>query len=143
MLRFIGLAFILFLTQNTFAQTVVGKWVSIDDKSGQKKSVVELFKKGDKLYGKITYLYPREGRAANPKCDKCTDDRKGQPWIGMEIIRGLTWNGSEWEDGTVLDPGSGKVYNVTLWRDKENPDYLNIRGYVGPFFRTQRWLKVE
>ena len=48
-----------------FAQTAVGKWNTIDDKTGKKKSTVELYKVEGKLYGKITYLYPREGREEN------------------------------------------------------------------------------
>ncbi len=128
-------------TSSVMCQTLVGKWVTIDEDSGVKKSQIELYKKDGKLYGKITYLYPKEGREANPKCTKCEDYRKNQPWIGMEIIKDLVWNGSEWEGGTVLDPGSGKIYSLTMWIDPENSNWLYARGYVGPFYRTQHWKK--
>ncbi len=127
----------------SFSQSVVGKWITIDDETKKKKSVVELYKSDGKLYGKIVSLYPREGREENPVCKKCTDDRKNKPLVGLQIVRGLVWDGSEWEDGTIVDPENGKVYTVKIWRDEDNPDRLNVRGYIGIFFRTQQWVKYE
>lgn len=125
------------------AQSCVGKWITIDDETGKKKSIVELYKKDEKLYGKITYLYPGEVREPNPKCAKCEGDRKNQPVVGLQIVRGLKWNGGEWLDGTILDPENGKVYTVKMWLDPENKDRLNVRGYIGPIFRTQRWIRTD
>lgn len=128
----------------TYAQkTCVGKWTTIDDATGKKKSIVELYKSNDgHLFGKITYLYPREGREENPVCKKCTDDRKNKPLVGLQIVRYLSWDGSEWEGGTIVDPENGKVYSTKIWLDEENPNKLYVRGYIGPFFRTQTWLRV-
>ena len=126
-----------------FAQSSIGKWVTIDDKTNKKKTIVELYKDGDKMFGKIIYLYPREGREPNAKCDKCTDDRKGEPLVGLQIVRDLTWNGGAWEGGTIVDPETGKIYTCKMWVDSKDPDKLNVRGYIGPFFRTQTWVKVK
>lgn len=123
------------------AQSCIGTWITIDDKTGKKKSKVELYKKGDLLFGKIVYLFPREGREPNPKCTKCKDDRKDQPIEGLQIIRGLKWDGGEWENGTIVDPENGKVYTCGIWIDRDNYDKLHVRGYVGPFYRTQTWIK--
>ncbi len=136
-------ALILFLSMNSMAQTCVGKWVTIDDETNKKKSIVELYKSDGKLYGKITYLFPREGREPNAKCTKCTDDRKNLPLIGLQIVRGLKWDGSAWEDGTIIDPENGKLYTVKMWLEPGNSNYLNVRGYIGPFYRTQKWVKTE
>ena len=133
----------IFISFMTFSQTCVGKWTTIDDETGKKKSIVELYKVDGKLYGKIVHLYPREGREDNPKCKKCTDDRKGQPILGMLIARGLNWDGEEWEDGTILDPEIGKVYTVKMWLEPGNPKYLNVRGYIGILYRTQKWIRTE
>ena len=138
-------ALIVFLTQVIYsqAQSCVGKWITIDDETGKKKSIVELYKKDEKLYGKITFLYPREGREANPKCKKCTDDRKDQPLVGLQIVRGMKWDGGEWDSGTILDPENGKLYDVKIWLDEENSNRLNVRGYIGPIYRTQRWIRTD
>lgn len=131
-----------FIGISAFSQTCIGKWTTIDDGTGKKKSTVELYKYKDQMYGKITYLYPREGREADPVCKKCTDDRKNKPLVGLQIVRNLTWDGEEWKGGTIVDPENGKVYTVKIWLDKENPNKLNVRGYIGPFFRTQTWVRV-
>lgn len=125
------------------AQSYVGKWITVDDHTGKQKSVVELYKRGDKLYGKITYLFPSKDIGLHPKCTKCTDDRKDLPIIGLQIIRGLDWNGKVWQDGTILDPENGKLYDVEIWLDPKEKDRLNVRGYYGPFFRTQQWKRLE
>jgi uncharacterized protein (DUF2147 family) len=135
--------FIGVLVAYSFGQSSIGKWVTIDDKTGKKKSIVELYKEDDKLLGKIIYLYPREGREPNAKCDKCTDDRKNEPLVGMQIVRDLVWDGGAWLDGTIVDPENGKVYDLKLWVDKDTPDKMSVRGYIGPFYRTQTWLKAD
>ena len=134
---------IVFLALSGMAQSCVGKWITIDDETGKQKSIVGLYKQNDKLYGKITYLFPREGRGPNPKCTKCTDDRKDQPLVGLQIVRNLKWDGSTWNSGTIVDPENGKIYDVKMWLDEENKDRLNVRGYIGPFFRTQTWKRLE
>lgn len=127
---------------NVSAQTCVGTWITIDDDSGKKKSKVKLYKYKGQLYGKITYLYPREGRADNAKCTKCDGDRKNKPLVGLQIVRNLKWDGSEWEGGTIVDPENGKVYTVKLWVDPNNKNKLKVRGYSWGFYRTQTWKRV-
>ena len=142
-MKSIIVCFVLLFTLSLNAQTCVGKWITIDDETGKQKSIVELYKSNDKLYGKITYLFPREGRGPNPKCTKCTDDRKDEPLVGLQIVRGLKWDGDEWQGGTIVDPENGKIYTVAIWLDEDNKDKLNVRGYIGPFFRTQQWKRVK
>ena len=142
MKRFLLLTLLLLVFAPAFGQSCVGKWVTIDDKTGKKKSVVELYKKDGKLFGKIIYLFPREGREPDPKCTKCSDDRKDQPLVGLQIVRDLSWNGSAWKKGTIVDPENGKVYGLEMWLKNDNPDILSVKGKVGPFSRTQSWLRV-
>ena len=133
----------LFASLNSSAQSCVGKWITIDDETDKKKSIVELYKVDGKLYGKIIYLFPREGREDDPKCKKCTDDRKDQPLVGLQIVRSLKWDGEEWEGGTIVDPEIGKIYTVKMWLVEGNANLLNVRGYIGPLYRTQKWVRVE
>lgn len=134
-------SFLFLVSTHLSNNSCVGKWETMDDETGKKKSIVELYKIDGKLYGKVVHIYPREGLKPNPSCKKCTDDRKNKPIIGMQIVRGLQWNGTEWENGTVLDPENGKVYTASIWLDSDNPNKLNLRGYVGIFYRTQQWVR--
>jgi uncharacterized protein (DUF2147 family) len=131
-----------FILNTSFSQSCVGKWLTYDDDTHKKKSIVELYKKDGKLYGKVIYLYPKEGQDENPVCDECEDYRKGQPILGMIIAKDLVWDGGAWEDGTILDPEIGEIYTVKIWINKGDPNKLNVRGYIGPFFRTQNWTRI-
>lgn len=121
---------------------VTGKWKTIDDETGDQKSIVEIFERDGKLYGRITKLFRKPGEDQDPVCDKCEkeDPRYGKKIIGMEIIRGLTASDGEYSGGDILDPNNGKVYRCRIWREGED---LMVRGYWGPFYRTQTWLKAQ
>jgi uncharacterized protein (DUF2147 family) len=120
----------------------LGKWLMIDDETGNKKSVINLYKKGEKLFGDIIYLYSKKGRSDNPVCSKCDDDRKGKYWVGMQVIRDMKWSGSSWVGGNILDPLTGNTYSAKFWFSKNNKDVLFVRAYLGPIYRTQSWLRV-
>ena len=81
------------------AQSITGKWKTIDDETGEGKSVIEIYKKGDKYYGKVISIVDPTKRDSN--CDKCTDSRKDKPVLGMEIIKDLEQDDDEFEDVTI------------------------------------------
>lgn len=124
------------LTFNLQAQDIFGEWKSIDDETGKAKSIIKIFEKDGKAYGKVVELL--NPSRENPTCYNCTDDRKDKPILGLEIIRALEQDDDEWEDGTILDPENGKVYDCKIWLEDGN---LQVRGYVGFFFRTQTWVR--
>lgn len=123
--------------------TPVGTWHSIDDNTGKPKAEISIRDNGKGvLVGKVERsLQPS---SAEPTCSLCTDDRKGQPKIGMEIIRGAVKSASEtiWEGGTILDPENGKIYKLRL-TPQDGGKTLQVRGYIGPFYRTQLWQRVQ
>ncbi len=125
------------------AQTCAGKWETYNEKTGEKESIVEFYKKGEQLYGKIIKLYPIDGVDVNMLCDLCTDERKGKPVQGMEVFRELKWDGKMWQDGKALYPSQGKQYNIKIWLDPKDKDILKVRGYWGPFYATQTWKRVK
>ncbi len=137
----LGLVALFIFICSSQAQSVVGKWKTIDDETGKAKSVVEIYEKDGKMYGKIVKLLNREpNEDPDPICDKCTDDRKDQKILGLEIIRDMEKDGDEWADGEIVDPESGKVYDCKMWvKDGD----LRVRGYIAFFFRTQTWLPVK
>ena len=125
------------------AQTVLGKWKSIDDQTGQERSIVELTEKEGKVYGRIIEIIYGPGDELDPICEDCEDDRKGQPMLGMEIIRDMELDGDEWEEGTICDPETGKIYDCKIWLDPKNSDVLNVRGYLYFMYRTQKWFRLK
>lgn len=130
-----------FTVQLCSAQSVVGKWKTIDDETGEAKSIVEIYQQNGKVYGKVVAILNPEKR--DGLCEKCSGSRKNKPVLGMQIIDGLTKDDDEYSGGKILDPEKGKEYRCKIWLDEDNTDKLYVRGYVAFFYRTQNWYRVE
>jgi uncharacterized protein (DUF2147 family) len=137
----IGLA-LAFAAGSALAQvSPVGLWRSIDDKSGEAKAEIRISESGGVLTGRIEKTLKKD---AKPTCEECKDERKGQAIQGLEIIRGARKADGQdvWENGKILDPENGKEYTLKL-APVENGQKLQVRGYLGPFYRTQTWVRVQ
>jgi len=122
------------------AQSIVGKWKTVDDNTGKERSIVEIYKKGEKYFGKILKIIPDEGEDPNPICEECKGKKKNMPVVGMEIITDMKKKGKEYVNGEILDPENGKVYDCKLWIEDGN---LKVRGFVWVLYRTQTWLPAD
>ena len=128
-----------------FAQaTPTGLWKTIDDKTGKERSLIRITEGGGVYTGRIEKsLDP--GSEPNAVCDKCTDERKGKPLIGMALIRNVKQSADDkevFDGGDITDPDNGKVYRLRL-KPLEGGKKLEVRGYIGPFYRNQTWIRVE
>lgn len=123
-------------------QSILGKWKTIDDETGQAKSIVKIYEKDSKIYGQIVKLFRNGNEDPDPICDLCPkdDERYGKKIIGMEIIKDLEKEGEEYSGGTVLKPDEGKIFKCKIWLEK---DKLKIRGYWGFLYRTQTWVRAD
>lgn len=122
---------------------IIGKWKTIDDVTGEVKSIVDITIKDGKAYGKIIKLF-NEDFNYDPVCTACKGRFKKNKIIGMQIINGLNLKEDKWVGKKgILDPDNGKLYNCKLWVDEENENKLNVRGYIGFFYRSQTWLKEK
>ncbi len=121
----------------------VGLWQTIDDKDGAVKSEIRIVENAGVVSGKIDKILDPKSKP-DEKCDVCTDERKDQPILGMEILRGLkkTEGKDVWEGGNILDPNNGKIYKATV-TPIEGGKKLQMRGYIGFFYRTQIWNRVN
>jgi uncharacterized protein (DUF2147 family) len=126
--------------------TPVGVWKTIDDETKKEKSLVRISEAGGVFSGKIEKLLDPDSKP-DAKCDKCTDERKDRPILGLPIIRNVKVNADDatlWDGGEILDPNNGKTYKVRL-RPADGGKKLEVRGYIGaPLLgRTQTWHRVE
>jgi uncharacterized protein (DUF2147 family) len=127
-----------------FAQmTPVGVWRNLDDKTGEAKAEIRIVEAGGVLSGKIE---KRIGKDIKPDdvCGECSDDRKGKPILGLEIIRNAKKaEGKEvWEGGKILDPENGRDYTLRM-TPVDGGKKLEVRGSIGPFGRTQTWVRIQ
>ena len=124
--------------------TPVGVWKTIDDKTKTEKAQIRITESGGVFSGKIEKLLAADAKQ-DGVCDKCEDDRKGKPMIGLELIRGIKKSEDNlWDGGTILDPADGKVYKVRM-QPADGGKKLELRAYIGmPMLgRTQTWIRVE
>ncbi|MEI6408510.1 MAG: DUF2147 domain-containing protein [Bacteroidota bacterium] len=138
-----SLLFLLFFglfAMHTSAQNITGTWKTIDDETKEAKSYVELYDASGTLYGKVTKLLKS---APDKKCDKCPDERKDQPILGMIILVNMKQKEGYYQGGDILDPEKGKWYGCKMWLKDGDPNTLVVRGYLGPFYRTQYWYRVQ
>jgi uncharacterized protein (DUF2147 family) len=127
-----------FYSQN---KSVLGKWKTIDDETGKAKSIVEIYEKSGKIYGKVIEILDLDHK--NDSCKKCSGTDADKPILGMIVIKGLKQDGDEYNSGKILDPKNGKLYQcfITL----EGNEKLKVRGYIGISLlgRTQYWQRIK
>lgn len=133
---------LLFLSVNFYGQnpSVIGKWKTIDE-DGKPKSIVEIYEKSQKIYGKVIEILEVENK--NRVCTKCSGEDKNKAVLGLLVIKGLKKVGAEYKDGEILDPKNGKLYDCYI--NLEGNDKLKVRGFIGFSFigRTQYWHRVK
>ncbi|GJM31516.1 MAG: hypothetical protein DHS20C18_05170 [Saprospiraceae bacterium] len=132
----------MFSLSMTFAQaSPVGIWKTVDDKTGETRSQVEIYEQNGQFFGKIIKLLQKP---ADTVCEECKGDKKNQPVVGMVIIEGVKPHKDYWKNGTILDPESGNEYACSFWFEDNNTDALKLRGkhWTG-LYRTQTWFRVK
>ena len=127
------------------AQDLVGIWSTKDD-----QSKIEIYKCGEKYCGKVVDLkekvYPEDHeRAGQPKVDlnNKKKERRNDPIIGLNLMKGFKFKGKLWEGGTIYDPDNGKTYKCQI--KLPDNDTLEVRGYIGipALGRTEVWTRAK
>jgi uncharacterized protein (DUF2147 family) len=131
-------------TQLSSHLSPVGRWKTIDDATGNAKSIMNIREEEGRVSGTIERLLDPDPRHPIPRCVRCTGELKDKPITGMRIIWDLTRNGDEWSGGKVLDPENGKSYSCKIILEDDGKA-LKVRGYAGfsMLGRTQHWLRVQ
>ncbi len=145
MRRFFTLICFIGLSLCAMAQEgIVGRWVTIDDKSGEPRGLVRIYKGSDGLYyGKIEKLYVPE-EYQDVVCEKCKGADHNKPIVGMVILRGMKADGNTLFGGSLLDPESGNFYHGKITLEKDGR--LKLRGSIdkaGVLGRTQYWKRAK
>jgi uncharacterized protein (DUF2147 family) len=141
-MKIILVSFLLLLSfvLNATTDPLIGTYQTIDDKTNKPKSIIKIYQKNNKFFGKIIKIYPKKGEDKDPICDKCTGRFKNKKIIGMTILENLVKKENEYVDGTIMDPDNGKTYDCKLWLEDGK---LKVRGYIAFLYRTQTWIKKE
>lgn len=123
--------------------TPAGLWQTVNER-GEREALVRIAEVAGELRGSVVQVFSPPAPSANPLCEACSGELKNKPIVGLEILRGLRWDGERYAGGEVLDPDEGRVYRCSL-RLLEGGERLEVRGYVGIslFGRSQVWLRAR
>jgi uncharacterized protein (DUF2147 family) len=124
--------------------TPAGLWKTIDDETKKERSLIRVTESGGVFTGKLEKLLDTTAKP-DAVCDKCSDERKEKPIVGMTLIKGVKQNADDkakWDGGEILDPNNGKTYRVRL-TPIDGGKALEVRGFIGPFYRNQTWIRAE
>lgn len=129
------------LILNAQVNQMLGNWKTIDDKTGEARSIVNIYKGADGLYyGKIVQLLVEPFDAL---CVPCEGEDHNKPVVGLVIIRAMQAEDGVLRGGKVLDPESGKFYYGKISLDNGKlvlRGSLDKRGFIG---RNQTWLRAN
>ena len=122
------------------AQDVVGKWKLADG-----SAIVEVYQQGNVFNGKIVWLQNPTEADGSPAVDDKNPDAKlrKRQILGLNMLSGLSKQGTEYSGGSIYDPGNGKTYNCSM---KVEGDILRVRGSLdkkGLLGRTMDWYRVK
>ena len=132
---------LLLITTVFYSQSITGKWKTIDDETGKAKSIIEIYEKSGKIYGKVVEIL--DASRAKELCQDCPGEDAKKPIMGLNVIKGLKKDSDEYSGGQILDPKNGKLYKCLIVL--ESQDKLKVRGYIGFSLlgRTQYWYRVK
>lgn len=128
------------LSQNK-ADDIIGIWLT----SGKEPAKVQVYKAGEKFYGKIIWLKnPTDNRKPRMDGNNPDKEKRNNSIIGLVMLTGFKFNGDdEWRGGDIYDPESGKTYSSYMYLKDKNT--LRVRGYVGVSLlgRTETWVRSD
>lgn len=133
-------AILFFVSFSMQPQDIFGKWKTVDDETGANKSIIEIYEKNGKVYGRvIEVLHPFDPKTM---CKDCEGEYKDKPILGLEIIKDLEKDGDIYKNGSIYDAENGKGYKCKIKLDKET-DKLQVRGFIAFLYLTQYWIRYE
>jgi uncharacterized protein (DUF2147 family) len=127
---------------NDSTASPVGRWKTIDDRTGKARGIVDLREANGKIYGTVETIF--DPPFPNPTCYLCTGDLKDRPIVGMRVLWDLQKDSDQWTGGQVLDPETGKSYRASIALEDRGKK-LRMHGYfLMPIFgRTQHWIRLN
>ena len=136
---------LVFIIACTFlsAQSPVGKWKTIDDKTGIEKSIIEIVEEDGVYRAIVSEILEEQYRGQNLLCEPCKGHKKNTPVVGLEIMWDMKKTGNNsWSGGKIMDPENGKTYGCKFSCKDQNT--LKVRGFLGfaALGRNQYWHRV-
>ncbi len=127
---------------------ILGLWRT--DPTDKGYAHVEVTRRDGLYEGSVVWLSepefpPGDPEAGRPKVDRLNPDPelRGQPILGMRLMRGFRYDDGAWKGGRIYDPETGNTYKCGIRLGDDGS--LRLRGYVGvPLIgRTTVWARAD
>ena len=134
------LASVAFSASAQNATSPIGKWKTLDDKSGKPMTVTEVYEaKNGTLAAKIV-----ENLGLPPTCANCSDEHKDKPTVGMVTLWNLKANkDGTWGGGSGYKPSEDREFNAKSIKLVDGGKKLEVKGCVSIICRTATWVRVN
>ena len=109
--------------------SAAGMWAQIDEK-GRVGGWFLIFEHDGVYEGAIAKMFLKPGENPHPICTRCKGDQKNAPSLGLTIIKGMQRKGLVYQNGSILDPRDGQVYQAKMTLSPDGQQ-LTLRGYLG------------
>jgi uncharacterized protein (DUF2147 family) len=122
--------------------SAAGMWAQIDEK-GRVGGWFLIFEHDGVYEGAIAKMFLKPGEDPNPPCTACKGDQKNAPSLGLVIIKSMQRKGLVYQNGNILDPRDGQVYQAKMTLSPDGQQ-LTLRGYLGfeLFGQNQVWKRL-
>lgn len=117
----------------------VGKWKTLDDKTGKPMTVTEVYMaKNGTLSAKIV-----ENLGGPATCANCSGEYKGKPTVGIVTLWGLKEKKGAWVDGNGYKPSEDTKFKARSVKLVDGGKKLEVTGCKAIFCRTATWVRVN
>lgn len=133
------LASVAFSASAQNATSPIGKWKTLDDKSGKPMTITEVYEtKNGTLAAKIV-----ENLGLPATCADCSDEHKGKPMVGMLTLWNLKANKDGTWAGSGYKPSEDREFKAKSVKLIEGGKKLEVKGCVSIICRTATWVRVS
>ena len=134
------LASVAFSASAQNATSPIGKWKTLDDKSGKPMTITEVYEtKNGTLAAKIV-----ENLGLPATCADCSDEHKGKPMVGMVTLWNLKANkDGTWGGGSGYKPSEDREFKAKSVKLIDGGKKLEVKGCVSIICRTATWVRVS
>ena len=110
----------------------VGTWKTQDG-----SALVQIAQCGQSLCGSVARVLATQPGTPDTDVHNPNAAMRHRPLLGLQVLEGFTWSGTQWTGGRIYDPMSGKTYRSKLSVNSDGS--LKVSGCVLFVCETQRW----
>ena len=118
----------------------IGKWKTLDDKTGKAMTITEVYEaKNGTLAAKIV-----ENLGLPATCSDCSGPHKGKPMVGMVTLWNLKANkDGTWGGGNGYKPSEDTSFKAKTVKLADGGNKLEVTGCKSIFCRTATWVRAD